>query len=78
MKDDFDKLYSKGDIIYYVHEDVLNKKEIKQLKVSTIYPKILIAFEDRGMAQCIDYKDRDKIFADEYGARRYLEGEDES
>lgn len=72
----FQSLYKKDDLIYFIRDDVSGKKEIKELIVKTIYPQTIIAVEERGMSYCIDFKDKEKIFADEYGAKRYMEGED--
>ena len=72
-KYDFRDHYQKGDWIYYLHiSDVTNKVSILNLKVSTLYPNIMIAYEDRGMSYCIDSKDKDKIFETESGAEEYL------
>jgi hypothetical protein len=69
----FNDFCKKNDIIYYVCEDIFQNKSIKELKIKTVYPFTIIAVEDRGMSQCIDLKDKDKIFFDKYNAKKYLD-----
>lgn len=61
--------FSKGDIIYYIRRNVLGNKEVKRLIVTTIYPKVLIAVEEKGMSQCIDIKDAGNIYFNEKDAK---------
>lgn len=72
---DFRHYYSKGEIIYYVYNSDINSPFIKELKINTVYPRIITAAEDKGMIYSIDYRDRDCIFrikrdADEYYSRQ--------
>ena len=56
-------------MIYYVRKNVMGEKEIKYLKVTTVYPKTLIAVEEKGMSQCIDIKDAENIYFSEKDAK---------
>lgn len=69
---DFNEEYKSGDKIYYVLLNYLTgDKELLELTVRTIYARSLVAWEDKGMARLIGYKDRDWIFRDRREAESY-------
>ena len=69
---DFNEEYKSGDKIYYVLLNYLTgDKELLELTVRTIYARSLVAWEDKGMARLIGYKDRDWIFRDRREAECY-------
>lgn len=60
---DYRSLFSKGQNIYYVETNELcGTKKMLELKITNVYPRVIIAFEDQGMAHTIGYEDVDLIF----------------
>ena len=61
---DFRTLYEKGQTIYFIHilRGGINTKELKKLKIRTIYPRMMVCNEEKACCQCIDYNERDLIF----------------
>lgn len=60
---DFRNDYERGEIIYYVYRNKITKTvSLKELKVSTVYPRAVIGYQDKGEAICVDYTDRDYVF----------------
>ena len=61
---DFRNFYEKGQTIYYIHilRGGINTKELKKLKIRTIYPRMMICNEEKACCQCIGYSERDLIF----------------
>lgn len=61
---DFRNFYEKGQTIYYILilRGGINTKELKKLKIRTIYPRMLVCNEEKACCQCIGYSDRDLIF----------------
>ena len=61
---DFRNMYEKGQIIYFIKilRGGINTKELKKLKVRTIYPRMLVCNEEKSCCQCIGYEERDLIF----------------
>ena len=66
---DYNNSYEIGQKIYFirVHEK-LGIKELMELKIRTIYPKTIIACEEKGRTQCIGPESQDMIFRDRYSA----------
>ena len=62
---DFNDYYEKGQIIFYVkvHEK-LGIKDLLELKIRTIYPKMMVAVEDKKCTHCIGPDTKDMIFVD--------------
>ena len=62
---DFNDYYEVGQKIFFirVHES-LGIKEFKELKIRTIYPKMIIGCEEKKSTQCIGPDSRDMIFTD--------------
>ena len=56
--------YEKGQIIYFIHilRGGINTKELKKLKIRTIYPRMMVCNEEKACCQCIGYNERDLIF----------------
>lgn len=62
---DFRNSYSKGQIIYYVEtNELVGSKKMLELKISSVYPRAIIAYEDMGMAHTIGIESEDYIFLD--------------
>ena len=61
---DFRNFYEKGQTIYYILilRGGINTKELKKLKIRTIYPRMLVCNEEKACCQCIGYSDKDLIF----------------
>ena len=61
---DFRNFYEKGQIIYYIQilNMGINTKELKKLKIRTIYPRMIVCSEEKACCQCIDYNEKDLIF----------------
>lgn len=61
---DFRDYYQKGQVIYYILilGGGINTKELKRLKVRTVYPRMLVCDEEKAACQCIGYSQRDYIF----------------
>lgn len=61
---DFRTFYEKGQTIYFIHilRGGINTKELKKLKIRTIYPRMMICNEEKACCQCIGYNERDLIF----------------
>ena len=71
---DFRSEYAAGQTIYYLFVNTYyGEKTIVKLKISTVYPRTVIAFEEKGRSWCIGYPDRDLIFADAKSAQRCYE-----
>ena len=61
---DFRNFYEKGQTIYFIHilRGGINTKELKKLKIRTIYPRMMVCNEEKACCQCIGYNERDLIF----------------
>ena len=60
---DYRKEYAKGQIIWFLdYNKVCNTVDLLELKINTVYSRVLIAYIDNGEARCIDYGLRDFIF----------------
>ena len=61
---DFRTLYEKGQTIYFIHilRGGINTKELKKVKIRTIYPRMMLCNEEKACCQCIGYSERDLIF----------------
>lgn len=61
---DFRNFYEKGQTVYYIRilNGNINTKELKKLKVRTIYPRSIVCNEEKTCCQCIGYAQRDLIF----------------
>ena len=65
---DFRKIYEIGEYIYYVYQGL--NLELLHLKVKKVYEKTLITIDSNGIYCCIDTKDIDNIFQNEYDANK--------
>lgn len=71
---DFRNSYSKGQIIYYVEtNELVGSKKMLELKISSVYPRAIIAYEDMGMAHTIGLEDDEMIFLDRRDAESVYE-----
>jgi hypothetical protein len=60
---DYRQTYSKGQIIYYIlTNELIGSKIMLELKISSVYPRAIIAFEDKGMGYTIGWEDADMIY----------------
>lgn len=60
---DYRETYSKGQIIYYIETNELcGTKKLLELKISSVYPRAVIAFEDMGMGHTIGIESEEFIF----------------
>ena len=65
---DFRKIYEVGEYIYYVYQGL--NLELLHLKIKKIYKNVLLTIDSNGIYCCIDTKDFDKIFQNEYDANK--------
>ena len=60
---DYRKEYAKGQMIWFLdYNKICNTVDLLELKINTVYSRVLIAYIDNGEARCIDYGLRDFIF----------------
>ena len=60
---DFRDTYAKGEKVYFVrHHPSLRTKELYELTIRTVYPRLIVGTEDKKGCQCIGYNDRDYLF----------------
>lgn len=60
---DYRKEYAKGQIIWFLdYNKICNTVELLEMKINTVYSRVIIAYVDNGEARCIDYGLRDFIF----------------
>ena len=66
---DFSKTYTKGQVIYYVNVNkIIGEKELMDLKIRTVYPKMLVCCTEKSYTQCIGPDSADFIFLSRYEA----------
>ena len=66
---DFTTMYSKGQVIFYVKvNELIGEKELQELKLRTIYPKMLVGCLEKAYTQCIGPDTADRIFTNRYDA----------
>lgn len=66
---DFNNFYEKGQKIFYIRViEKLGIKEFLELKIRTIYPKMMVACEEKKATQCIGPDTKDMIFTDRFTA----------
>ena len=66
---DFTTMYTVGQTIFYVKvNDMIGEKELQELKLRTIYPKMLVGCLEKAYTQCIGPDTVDKIFTNRYEA----------
>lgn len=74
---DYRNEYAKGQKLWYVyHNRITNTVTIKEIVVSTIYPRTLIGYVDCGEAVCIGYNEKDLIFETPIKAEECMKGKD--
>lgn len=63
---DFRNYYEKGQTVYFVHilAGLIQSKELKKLKIRTIYPRMMVCTEDKACCECIGYSQKDNIYED--------------
>ena len=66
----FQDIYEKEQYIYYVYQG--QSLELMYLKIKKIYKDVLITINSDGIYQCIDAKEVDMIFQNEYDATKCL------
>ena len=61
---DFRNFYENGQVIYYILilRGGIQTKELKKLKIRTIYPRMMVCNEEKACCQCIGYGDRNLVF----------------
>lgn len=61
---DFRNFYENGQVVYYILilKGGIQTKELKKLKIRTIYPRIMVCNEEKACCQCIGYENKDLIF----------------
>lgn len=72
---DFRNEYVKGQRIYYVNMTThfVNEKQLLNLTIRTIYPRMIVAVEEKSMCHCIGYNQRHDIFVDYLAAKQRYE-----
>lgn len=72
---DFRQSFTKGDRVWFVriYNGHLKAKTIIKLRLRTIYPRMMVGTEEKGMCQCIDYREVDQIFWNERDARTFMD-----
>ena len=67
---DFRTQYAKGQTVFYVYySNFLMEKSIMQLKIRTIYPRMMVLTEEKGQCTCVSYNQRDLIFTNVIDAK---------
>lgn len=60
---DFREDYFQGQKVYYIYRDLYsNQAYLMHLTVRTVYPRMIVLVEDKGMCHCISYNNRDDIY----------------
>lgn len=61
---DFRDYYERGQTIYFISllNGSIKTKEMMCLKVRTVYPRLIVALEEKSCCQCIGYESRNYIF----------------
>jgi len=68
---DFRNFYERGQTIFFVHVlAAYGTKEIINLKVRTVYPRMIVGTTKAG-CYCISYNERDQVFFKHYEAEAY-------
>lgn len=75
---DFRNFYQRGDVIWFVR---VNKqkwygKVMRQLKVRTVYPRMMVTILESGEACCIGYPEKDQIFMYKTDAQNFFDSVD--
>ena len=75
---DFRNFYQRGDVIWFVR---VNKqkwygKVMRQLKVRTVYPRMIVTILESGEACCIGYPEKDQIFMYKADAQNFFDSVD--
>ena len=75
---DFRNFYQRGDVIWFVR---VNKqkwygKVMRQLKVRTVYPRMMVTILESGEACCIGYPEKDQIFMYKADAQNFFDSVD--
>ena len=66
---DFTQTYIKGQTIYYVKvNNIIGEKELMELRIRTVYPKMLICCTEKAFSQCIGPDTADYIFMNRHQA----------
>ncbi len=74
MKVNFTEEYSPGMKIYYVDRNPFTKScRLYELKISKVYPEMIVAWEEKGCAYLIGVEDDDNIFLDYHTAQVFYE-----
>lgn len=60
---DFRNDYEKGNILYYVFCNTISGTvELQEITVSTVYPRFVVGYIEKGSSVVVDYKDRNYLF----------------
>ena len=72
---DFRTMFEKSDRKWFVRIlEPLGEKELLHVKIRTVYPRMLIAVEEKTpLCHCIGYNMRNQIFDTEYEARNFFD-----
>ena len=66
---DFTTMYSVGQTIFYVKvNNMIGEKELQQLKLRTVHPKMLVGCLEKACTQCIGPDTADRIFINRHEA----------
>lgn len=72
---DFRTMFEKGQMKWFVRVlEPLGEKELLHIKIRTVYPRMLIATEEKTpICHCIGYNMRDQVFDTEYEAQSFFD-----
>ena len=70
---DFRDYYCKGDYIYFVNvNEFIGSKELLELRLRTIYPRMMVGHLETSECYTIGVNDSEKVFRDKELANAYL------
>lgn len=73
MNIDFTKEYTPGMQIYYAyHNELTGTKKVYELKISKVYPNMIIAWEEKGCAYMIGVEDEGNLYTNRNTAQAFL------
>lgn len=71
---DFRKIYSKGQRMWFVRIlAALGEKEIIEVVLNTIYPRMIVAVQPKAFCHCIGYSMQDQLFYNQKDAQQFYD-----
>lgn len=71
---DFRKIYHKGQHMWFVRvHEKLGEKEMIEVILNTIYPRMIVAVQPKAFCHCIGYNMQEQLFDSKYEAQQYYD-----